>query len=85
VGLAGEARPGVEQQLHRGRRGARRLVRAQPVGIAETGLGAGDIVDVLGGERQPCQRAAARALRFDVGMAAERADLIAVEYGTHVY
>ena len=68
VGLADEVRAGVEQQLHRGRRARRRPVRAQPVGTAEAGPLAGDVVDVLHGEGEARERPARRALHFDVGV-----------------
>jgi len=71
VGLADEMRARVEQPLNDRRRLRRRPVGAQPVGAAEAGPVARDVVDVLDREREPQERPVGRALHLDVGMAAE--------------
>ena len=71
VGLADEIRARVEQPLNDRRRLRRGTVGAQPVGTAETGLVARDVVDVLDRERESQERPVRRALHLDVGMAAK--------------
>ena len=71
VGLADEMRARVEQPLNDRRRLRRGTVGAQPVGAAETGPVARDVVDVLDCEREPQERPVRRALDLDLGIAAE--------------
>ena len=71
VGLADEMRARIEQPLNDRRRLRRGPVGAQPVGAAEAGPVARDVVDVLDREREPQERPLRRALHLDVGMAAE--------------
>ena len=83
MGLADHVRTGVEQTLHRRRGGARHAVRRQPVGAAEAGLVAGDIVNVLGAEGESRERAARGSGKLNVGVAAESAEGIAIENAGH--
>jgi hypothetical protein len=71
VGLADEMRARVEQPLNDRRRLRRGPVGAQPVGAAEAGPVACDVVDVLDRELEPHEWPVRRALDLDVGMAAE--------------
>ena len=84
VRLAHQARAGIEEALHRGRRAGRRVVRAQPVRAAEAGLLAGDVVDVLGREVEAGERAARRAIALDVRMPAKCAQLVFVDDLVHL-
>jgi hypothetical protein len=74
MGLAEEVGAGVEEPLDRFR--GRRLVGAQPVGLAEAGPGTRDVEQVLGAEGQAGERAATGALESDMVVAAERPERV---------
>src|SRR5262247_3164671 len=66
----------VQQPLNGWRRARRGSVSAQPVGTAEAGPVAGDVVNVLDCERKAHERPVRRALHLDVGIVAERSKLV---------
>src|SRR5262245_44947488 len=71
MGLTDEICARVKQPLNDGRRARRGLMCAQPVGTAEAGPVARDIIDVLDSELKPMQRPVRCALDLDVSIAAK--------------
>ena len=83
LGLAERIRAGVQKPLHDGCGARCGLMRAQPVGTAESGLVPCDVVDILDAEGEACERPAPRAAHRGMRVAAEGVERIAFEYVRH--